>query len=447
MARRPALLAGLFAALALGVTAVPATAAPATTTLTGVLEVRHEDHVDTGRSAHSYVLRGSDGASTVLEFDDRGPDGLGARKVEVTGTRERPGVMRVGSSSAVTSSEPAAAVAATTSKRVAVLLYDFLDSDHAARPVGPTFVDQVLFSGTESTNGFLADSSFSQLTMVGAVFDWVTIPSRSTDACAFDSWGSQARGLTPGFDDAAYDQVIHVMPKSTCSFGGVAYMPGKYSWTVLQTTDVGRWLRGITSHEYGHSLGIHHAGSYRCTSAGKPVTLGGNCTLAEYGDPFSVMGQAGDERQYTGYQKGRLGWLTSAGTTTVTASGSFALGSISTPTTGAQVLRIPRPKVKAAGGGFYYVELRQSFGLFDDFAVTDPVVTGLTIRLAPDYTINAVSQLLDATPGTASFYDAAFTTALPFKDPATGIEVNLTSLANGLAQVQVVVPTSGPRTK
>src|SRR5262249_62060378 len=73
------------------------------------------------------------------------------------------------------------------------------------------------------------------------------------------------------------------------------------------------------AHELGHNLGLYH--SHRLVCDGVPV--GPNCTSAEYGDPFDVMGYA-DLLHFNAVQKELLGWLNYGGsppTTTVTASG------------------------------------------------------------------------------------------------------------------------------
>ncbi len=454
----------------------PTAVAESLSSATGRLVVLHEDHFAEGASQHRYQVVAADGERTELLFDDRGPEGWGGREVRVTGKRERPNVLRVGSSSAVEeagggsgASSPQAAPATVATKRVAVILFDFADSSDADQPVTADLAREVVFgtatSSTPTVRQFLTETSFGQLALAGAsspagdVFGWVRIDAKKTDACAFDTWGQQARAqaATQGFVDSSYDQVIHLMPTGTCRFGGVAYMPGKYSWTVLRRPADPRLLpalRGVTSHEYGHSLGIHHAGSYRCKDGtGATVTLSATCVLDEYGDPFSVLGMSFHERQYHGYQKGRVSWVN---TTTVTASGTYFLSSVSTGASGAHVLRIARPKTKGQAD-YYYLELRQPSGAFDAFAPTDPAVQGVTIRIAPDYAVNAVSKLLDMTPGSddrdpdravgdgGDLADAALAPGKSYTDSAMGLSVRLDSISSGVAKVTVTLPTAAPR--
>ncbi len=463
-------------ALAALVATAPAFASPPDT-LSGVLEVLHEDHLDEGRSVHQYRLVGSDGSRTELVFGDRGPEGLGAKSVRVTGTKVRPGVLQVDSSSAVqeaggASGTPVAAEAtAAVTKKVAVILFDFADSAEGSRAITAPDAAGVVFgdaASTPSVRDFMTQTSFAQLTLAGGtagstgdVFDWVRIAASSTDNCDFNTWGTAARAAAAaaGFNDASYDQVIHLMPRSTCTFGGVAYMPGKYSWTVLR--DLGDAnlvpaLRRVTSHEYGHSLGIHHAGSYRCTERGTVVSLSTsdrNCTLDEYGDPFSVLGMSTAERQYHGYQKGRVGWITAGMTGDLTTSGTYTLSAVNvTGQTQPQVLRIARPAAKGAKD-FLYLELRQPSGNFDNFATDRPVVNGVSIRTAPDYGVNAVSKLIDTTPETSApsnralgdgggFEDAALAPGKTFTDPASGVTIRTDSVGGGVATVTVTFPAT-----
>lgn len=455
--------------LAAGVLAVtgPAASAAAPTTLSGTLEVVHEDRFDLGRADHRYALVQPGGRRTELLFDDAGPHGLGARAVRVTGRPVRAGVMDVGSTAAVSTAGTAEAVEPSTTKRVAVVLFDFADSDPDARAVTTTDARNAVFTEDgASVDGFLAESSYGQLDITGSssesgdVFDWVTISAKSTDACAYATWGQQARALAAaqrGFVDSSYDQVVHVMPKSTCSFGGVAYMPGKYSWVVLRSKgspNVLTRLRGITSHEYGHSLGIHHSGSQACTSRnGDTVTLTScSAAVSEYGDPFSVMGSSLNERQYTAFQKGRLGWLAAGQTVDAASNGRYTIGSASVPGTGPTVLRVAAKKANGSPR-FYSFELRTASGVFDSATTAPddpdydrsgialPPVDGVFVRWHGDYWLNVVSRLYDMTPGSRvagqDFDDAAMTPGTTLSVPETSTTVRLESVQDGVATLVV----------
>jgi hypothetical protein len=183
------------------------------------------------------------------------------------------------------------------------------------------------------------------------------------------------------------------------------------------------------------------------------VTFSSTCTRSEYGDPFSVLGTSRNERQFHGYQKGRVGWLPAGSSVDVTASGTYTLSSVSErPGTGPQVLRVLRPKAKRNDpDSYYYVELRTASGTFDGATFWDdllnvPAVDGVYVRIAPDYWRNAVSDLLDMAPGTPEFTDAALREGQTFTDP-TGITIRLTTRDGATAVLDVGLPAPTTSTK
>src|SRR5438270_12454051 len=51
-------------------------------------------------------------------------------------------------------------------------------------------------------------------------------------------------------------------------------------------------MTDVTSHEFGHNLGLGHANKAKCTSAGLPVPMSTTCTVQAYGDWSDAMGVA-----------------------------------------------------------------------------------------------------------------------------------------------------------
>lgn len=101
-----------------------------------------------------------------------------------------------------------------------------------------------------------------------------------------------------------------------------------------------------------------------------------------------------------------------------------------------KALRVRRPGIAQ---DYYYLEFRQPFGAFDTFAGTDPVVNGVSIRIASDYPVLNKSQLIDTTPSTAAFSDSALGVGQTFQDPASGLTVTTTSIPPGGAMAEVSV--------
>jgi hypothetical protein len=325
---------------------------------------------------------------------------------------------------------------ASGTRTVAVILFNF--AGDRREPYTVEQARRVLFTGAASVNTYFREASFGQTGISGDVFGWFTIPERAVD-CRFGQWGRAAQALAAlsGADLDAYQHRVLVFPHvPECSWTGMAELPGSAAWINGELT-----VR-IVGHELGHNLGVHHASGLRCSQNGVPVAVGGNCWLAEYGDPFDIMGRG--ERHTSNWNKARLGWLGGSNRLDVTTSGTHALAAQEALTSDVQLLRIPR-----GDGLYYHVELRQPFGsFFDNFAIADPAVRGVTVRLAPDYANTAQSQLIDTTPTTQTFEDAPLTVGRTFADPQHGIWIVNRGIVGGRASVEVslgAAPKAAPR--
>ena len=263
-----------------------------------------------------------------------------------------------------------------TPKRIAVLLLNFRNDTTQPRDIAST--RDMVFTGATSVNAYFKEISFGARSLIGKnspdgdVYGWYTLDVDNTP-CNYSAWGTEARAkaTAAGVDLNGYDHIIHYFPRaSSCSFSGVAQMPGRYSWISGSGAQT-------TAHEVGHNFGVHHASTYVCTLNGARVSVGGTCTLDEYGDPFDVMGRG--YRHMNAYQKGKLGFLEPQNTVT-SSSGDFTVVPLATKSDGIQALRVPI----AGTSEFYYVEKRNVFG-FDSFRTTDPVVNGVLIHRATDY--------------------------------------------------------------
>jgi hypothetical protein len=320
-------------------------------------------------------------------------------------------------------------VPATGTRTVAVVLVNFAGDQR--RPYTVEQARRVVFTGEASVNTYLRESSFGQTGITGDVFGWFTIPDQAGE-CPFAQWSraAQAVAAVSGLDLRAYQHRVYVFPRVTgCDWTGLAELPGSVAWINGELT-----VRTV-GHELGHNLGAHHAAGLRCTQGGVPVAIGGDCSLEEYGDPFDIMG--GSQRHTSNWNKAKLGWLDDANRADVTATGTYELAAQEALTADVQLLRIPR-----GDGLFYYVELRQPFGsFFDNFALTDPAVRGITVRLAPDYANTQQSRLIDTNPATETFEDAPLTVGATFADPRHRIWIVNRGVFGGKASVEVSLGT------
>ena len=357
-----------------------------------------------------------------LEAPGQAVQALAGRKVRARGERRNGAFAATGGVQATTQ---AVAAAVTGTKSVAVLLFNF--SNDLAQPWTPAVVQGVVFDNTNSVDEYLRDASYGQLSLTGDVHGWYTIDA-SNAGCAYTTWASQARlkATAAGVNLSAYQYVVYAFPSATsCGWAGLAYLPGTSSWIN------GAMSLRVVSHELSHNLGVHHASSLACSTG----TFTGTCSQSEYGDPFTVMGGA-STRHHVNWHRAQLGWLPDV--QTVSASGTYLL-------TPAELSGTPRlVRVARSDGTYLNLEFRQPWGtMFDNFSAGDPVVNGVSIRIAPATTSIVQSKLVDANPSTSTFSDAALGVGKTVVDPLTGVSITTLSVGPTGASVSIQMPGGG----
>ena len=235
-----------------------------------------------------------------------------------------------------------------------------------------------------------------------------------------------------GYTPASYQNVVYVFPRvSACGWAGLAYVGSS-----------GVWINGynqtsVYGHELGHNFGLLHAGSLRCGSA----VIGGTCGVSEYGDPFDIMGNQ-SAMHFNAAQKLDLGWITSSTVVThTTGSGTYVLNPIETANGGAYAVRIP-----VASNRTYWLEYRQPIG-FDAGMASYPN-NGAQVRLASPFETlcsgcdswSNDTELLDMTPATSTFTDAALVVGKSYADGTYGINISVLSASSSGLTVQVTAP-------
>jgi fibronectin type 3 domain-containing protein len=212
-------------------------------------------------------------------------------------------------------------------------------------------------------------------------------------------------------------------------------------------------------HELSHTLGSFnaHAAVDICLPDvfTPPARFDQGCDVAEYGDPFDVLGGGKFHRvsQLDPYHKSVAGWLSPSQFPSVTASGTYTLAPYENPGSGIVALNVPR----GVTGTAFTVEYRQAAG-FDSWMGSDcgacTVAQGASIRLAGFDVIGSGggsdTQLLDDTPGTivdpTTYYpvddvlDGALLPGHTFTDPETGITIEALSAGPSGLSVRVSVP-------
>jgi chitodextrinase len=191
------------------------------------------------------------------------------------------------------------------------------------------------------------------------------------------------------------------------------------------------------AHELSHNFGVHHASTISCSESGVRVALSANqanCSLSEYGDPFTVMGAAATRHSHSEH-KAQMTWVPTAERLDVTTSSTVTVGVQEQSGASPKVVRVARA---GATNQYFYLEFRQPFGTqFDNFTSTDPAVTGVSIRVAADYSTRSQSWLVDTTPSTSTFNDAPLGVGQTFTDPLSGVSITTVSVSASGASVSI----------
>ena len=426
---------------------------PRNTVIRGTLELEVADAFASDRDVEQSWLRTSDGRRVDLVLPSSALPAPGTR-VRVAGGLQSdgsllvaPGGLRV---TATTGARASLAAASADSgiqpMRIAVLLFTLPD----ARNLGISVADAraVYFTGTPSVAQFYTEVSNGQSAITGDVLGPFQLNGIADQDCQVDDWAAAARAAATasGVDLSTYTNIAYSFPYvASCPWGGMAEVSGVNSYiNGLSTGNVGVYT---AAHELGHNLGSGHAHTSRCTLDGTAVTIAPDedCTLDEYGDPFSVMG-SGFVRHPDAWERSQEGFFGSdqRQVVQVLASGRYRIPVLEAAGSAGRLFRIHR-----ADGSFLDLEYHQPYGSFDDFGSGSPVVLGVTVRLVGTGP-NAQTLLLDATPQTDTFDDAALAPGHSISDPYGGVTVSVVSADATGATIDVPVvdmsraPGSGP---
>lgn len=220
------------------------------------------------------------------------------------------------------------------------------------------------------------------------------------------------KAAAAGFDLSRYDyDGVFTRGRPAASYAGLAYVGGRGFHMAN-----GYFGKHVTTHEYGHNLGLPHA--HRWDTDDKSII--GPGTPVEYGNTYDPMGDAygtiPGEKHYTGSYKNYLDWIPDADAGRVTVSGLYRLtaGDFQQGR-GRRVLRLRKDTRD------YWVEFRGG--------LNDPLLAN-SVFLQWGNTDGRANHLLDVLPGVSGTTLAIGRT---FSDPRAnnGIGVHVTPVGKG----------------
>jgi Bacterial Ig domain/Gametolysin peptidase M11 len=411
---------------------VVCSAAQASVTRSGTLEAIISDNFRTGQSTTRYVL-----ASEGEDISVR-PTSLAAEpgdRVVVRGELREGRI--VGEVEATThNAEP---LALEAPRKVAVVLVTF--PGDPAIPWDPQETRSKVFTAANSADGFYQEESYGQISLAGKtdangdVFGWLDVDVPA-DACQYTAWMNAAdeAAADAAIDLSGYQHVMYVFPtRSSCSWLGLAVVGG--DWSIIN----GNLGVHPIAHELGHNLGLRHAGSWTCFNGAVRVQISDSCATTEYGDPFDTQGNLAS-RHHNAWNLDRLGILQPQNVESVEVSGTYSVESALQSTAEPTVLRVPRSRsFGAAVSSWYYLEVRETGGIFENFV--DTTTSGVSIRI-PRQASAAETVLLDSNPATQTFADAPLAVGKMFEGGP--VRITTVAAAGGEATVSVALDEEPP---
>lgn len=348
--------------------------------------------------------------------------------------------------------------------KTAVILFNYLN-DHD-EPLTPTEARDWVFTRPvdptqlwmNSAKTWYREASNNRINLVGQdlnedgdVYGYVTLPINTPGCDGALINETDTILTTAGLEENDYDAFVLVFPgRRTCS-SYFAY--GKFAFVPHFVDSIFPLENRPFIHELGHVLGLYHANHYRCYDAlGQATPLSGTCERWNYEDVYDVMGgfyrpNSKPTFHFNSFNKEQLGIIDPTQIQTATLNGSYTIVPQQPVGPGFRSLRVPRKYNGTVVQDYWYFELRQPYGLFDqDYTDSRGSFVnfhgGLLARIAPDFYNGYAEQLLidpSPSPTSPSTQIAGMPVGFILDDQAEGIRVTPTTVTATIATVDVTL--------
>ncbi len=412
---------------------MPAAAPGTTAQVEGRFTLIHFDDMQSGKSGYAFSVVDVAGQATELTFPVF-PDILAnGMQVSVSGTLDPASrtlnvdQITINALASDRSSISRDGIAAVSTNQVLVILVKFTDT--VAEPFTQAAVQSLMFGAapTASVAEFYKEASYGRQLLAGTVTPWLVGSMTTPTTCNFSGIGTAGdnAATAAGYNIDNYVNRVYIFPRvSSCGWAGLAYIGWGRAY-INQSLSL-----QVIGHELGHNFGAYHAASLRCGTN----VIGGTCTSSEYGDVWGIMGNS-RAAHFNSLQKLDFGWITPGSVVThAPGTASYALSPLALSGGGTYAVKVPVGAYRT-----YWLEYRQANG-FDSAIGT--AYAGVQFRVASPFEsiCNGCAddtELLDMTPTTSSFNDAALMVGSTYRDNARGLVVTVQSASPTVANVTV----------